>query len=503
MELILLILTSFLFVLPVYFPALFFLTYFAFIPLIYLVRSYDYSHSFIIALLIGFLNSVFSFYWLYKPVQKLFEMPFSFTLFILFLYFLVSALPLAVWVIINKFLQPEKTYSPFIAALSWVSLEYLRFEFLNFNPFNYIAYSQSSFNLISQYASYGGIFLVSFIVVLVASYFVKIYFEPSWKKTIPLFIIFIVLILIPFFRGHDFEQEANSKQIDLAVINQQSARNRFEKIESEIKLIVQLIQSSESKYIFFPEKSLSFDLIRNNYYRDQLKTELNQVNNSDFYLQLGSRAVENNSYNSPIFNSLFLLTDKLEIIQRTNKQSNILTELKLPKQKAIINYLSNLLSFDFNKNLFNSEQSIHKIEIDNLVYFNLFSDQIFSPLTGKVAKQLSEFNLIVNSASESELDSIAYNNLALAAASYRAAEVEKPLLRVVNGGYSAYINPQGKILKQKRLIDEKETINVFLNKGQSYYQKNPKKIIKIQMLVLLMITIVKIILISKKKISSS
>lgn len=85
-------------------------------------------------------------------------MPFSFTLFILFLYFLVSALPLAVWVIINKFLQPEKTYSPFIAALSWVSLEYLRFEFFNFNPFNYIAYSQSSFNLISQYASYGGIF---------------------------------------------------------------------------------------------------------------------------------------------------------------------------------------------------------------------------------------------------------------------------------------------------------------------------------------------------------
>ncbi|PUU89812.1 MAG: hypothetical protein CI947_1602, partial [Halanaerobium sp.] len=163
MEFILIILSSLLFTAPYYFPALFFLSWFAFIPLIYLIREYDYSHSLIIALLVGFLNSVFTLHWLYQPLNLALKMPFSFNLFILFLYFLLSALPLVFWVIINKFLQPKYSYSPIIAALSWTVLEYLRFEFFNFNPFNYFAYTQSDFSLIVQYAGYGGIFLVSFI----------------------------------------------------------------------------------------------------------------------------------------------------------------------------------------------------------------------------------------------------------------------------------------------------------------------------------------------------
>jgi hypothetical protein len=94
-------------------------------------------------------------------------------------------------------LQPKYSYSPFVAAISWSVLEYFRFEFLNFNPFNYFAYTQSSFNIIAQYASYGGIFLVSFISVLIASYLLKIYLDPNWKKAVPLLIIFIILIIFP------------------------------------------------------------------------------------------------------------------------------------------------------------------------------------------------------------------------------------------------------------------------------------------------------------------
>src|SRR6056297_181950 len=83
MEFILIILSSLLFTIPHYFPALFFLSWFAFIPLIYLIKDYDYSHSFIIALLIGFLNSAISFYWIYQPLSKTLKMPFSFIFYIL------------------------------------------------------------------------------------------------------------------------------------------------------------------------------------------------------------------------------------------------------------------------------------------------------------------------------------------------------------------------------------------------------------------------------------
>ena len=248
MEFILIILSSLLFTIPLYQPALFFLSWFAFIPLIYLTNEYDYSHSFIIAL-IGFLNSLISFYWIYQPIQETLNMPFSFNIFIMFIYFLFSALPLVIWTVINKFLQPKYSYSPIIAALSWSILEYLRFEFLNINPFNYFAYTQSSFSLFTFYASYGGIFLVSFITVLIASYFVKIFLDPSWKKIIPVGVIFIILIVIPLF-GADTSDNNIQDKFSVLNLNINNYQNQFGKIEEEIKILNNLIKNQDSNYIF-------------------------------------------------------------------------------------------------------------------------------------------------------------------------------------------------------------------------------------------------------------
>ncbi|MFP4198366.1 MAG: copper homeostasis protein CutE, partial [Halanaerobium sp.] len=315
MEFILIILSSFLFTVPHFYPALFFLSWFAFIPLIYLISDYDYGHSFIIALLIGFLNSAFSLHWIYQPLSTALKMPFSFNLFILFIYFLISALPLAFWVMINKFLQPKYSYSPFIAAVSWTVLEYLRFEFFNFNPFDSFAYTQSASSLLVQYAAYGGIFLVTFIVVLIASYLVKIYLEPEWKKALPLLFIFLILIVLPYFIQPAPSGEENSKNVDLMVVEAATAENNFVKIEKEIEGLTDLVKDSKSQFVFIPEKSLSFDLMRNNYYRDQMFSQL-ENNLGDSYLQLGAQAGVEKSYNSETVNSLFLLAEKMEIVER-------------------------------------------------------------------------------------------------------------------------------------------------------------------------------------------
>ncbi|MFW5961519.1 MAG: copper homeostasis protein CutE [bacterium] len=499
MEFILIILSSLLFTLPHYFPALFFLSYFAFVPLIYLIKDYDYSHSFIIALLVGFLNSVFSLYWLHQPLSSALKMPFSFNIFILFLYFLISALILAVWAILNKFLQPKYSYSPFIAALSWTVLEYLRFEFFNFNPFNYFAYTQSSFSLISRYADYGGIFLVSFIAVLIASYPVKVYLESSWKKAVPLLLILIILITIPLFNQSTAEEEIEYKKVDLAVVETGEKSSMFKKIEGEIEALSNLVKNTESKYIFTPIETLSFDLIRNNYYRNQLNSQLEQSLQSS-YLQLGSRAAESDSYDAEIFNSLFLLTEDLELENRSNKKRNTLSGLNLPYLKEISSYISGYLNFD--QELISSSELNETIKIEDLNYLNLFSDEIFLPLVSRDSNYPDELNLIVNSAAEEKIDSKVYSNLALAAAVYRAAETNTPVIRAVSGGYSAYINADGKILMKKRLDNNKKTINLALQKNESYYRRHPNRIINIIITVFLSITLIKIIILVKNKWSS-
>ncbi|MFN2339840.1 MAG: copper homeostasis protein CutE [Halanaerobium sp.] len=499
MEFILIILSSILFTIPYYFPALFFLSWLAFIPLIYLIKDYDYSHSFIIALLVGLLNSIFSLYWLYQPLSSVLKMPFSFNLFILFIYFLISALPLALWVLLNKFLQPEYSYSPFIAALSWTVIEYLRFEFFNFNPFNYFAYTQSAFSVVVQYAAYGGIFLVSFISVLIASYILKIYLDPAWKKAVPLVFILLLLVVIPFFIQSTPELEVNRKSVDLLVAKSGEAENVFEKIEKEISNLSSLAADSKSEFIFTPAKSLSFDLIRNNYYRDQLFSQLESSLEAS-YLQLGAEAAAETSYNAEILNSLFLISEEMDFINRSNQQRNILAGINFP-------YLEELRSFaetylNISSDLIENNSPAAAVELEELKCLNLFAGEIFIPLVSRKENYASGQNLIVYSAAEASIDSNLYNNLSFAAGVYRAAETNTDLIRAVSDGYSGQINERGKIIFKKRIENNHQTVDLILQNKESYYQRYPERIINIIISIFLMITLIKVIMLLKNKWSS-
>lgn len=498
MEFILIILSSILFTAPYYFPALFFLSWFAFIPLIYLIRDYDYSHSFIVALLVGFFNSIFSLYWIYQPLASFLKMPFSFNLFIIFIYFLFSALPLAVWALINKFLQPKYSYSPFIAALSWTVIEYLRFEFLNFNPFNYFAYTQASFPLVVQYAAYGGIFLVSFIAVLIASYLLKIYLDPSWKKAVPLLLIFIILAVIPLFIDSD-EVEQSRTSVDLLAAKSIKNENKFKKIEAEILNLSNLIEKSESKFIFTPAESLSFDLIRNNYYRDQLFLQLEEKLQAS-YLQLGAQAAAEGSYDAEIFNSLFLLSNEMEFINRSNQQRNILAAVNFPYLNQVNNLLSDYINI--NSNSAPGSRKSAAVEVEDLNYLNLFAGEIFIPLVSPSKNFTGDQNLIVYSAAEDKIDSNLYHNLSFAASVFRAAESRTDLIRTVRGGYSGQINERGKIISKKRIENNQLSLELSLEKKSSYYQRQPEKIINITAAVFLLISLIKVIILLKNKWSS-
>lgn len=498
MDFIFIILSSLLFTIPLYQPELFFLSWFAFIPLIYLTSEYDYSHSFITALMVGFLNSLFSFYWLYQPLNQALKMPFSFNILILLLYFLYSALPLAVWLLINKFLQPKYSYSPVIAALSWSVLEFLRFQYLNLNPFNYFAYSQSSFFVFSRYAAYGGIFLVSFIAVLTASYLVKISLYFSWKKIIPLLFIFLILIIIPYFISGGSAPAEKEVQLSILNFNIDSAANNFEKLDREIKYLAELTAEVEAEYILTPEKSISFDLKRNAYYRQQLYTALKD-NMADKYIQLGSYAAEN-SYDSAADNSMFLLNSDLNIKNRYNKERNFLNAVNLAVKDDIFAYLNRYLDLNYQKVSPKNKGTVFKA--DQIAYLNLIGGEIFMPAAASNYNYPENINLIVNSAREKNIKASTYNNFSLAAAVFRAAESGSSVLRAVNGGCSAYIDYQGDIVWREQLQNESKTFIVKLQNKNTYYQQKPGQIIAVLAAILTLISLIKIIIIVKNKLSS-
>lgn len=498
MEYILIILSSFLFTIPLYLPELFFLSWFALIPLIYLTRDYDYSHSFVSALFVGILNSIFSFYWLYKPLAANLTMPSSFILFLLFIYVIISALFIPFWLTINKFLQPQKSFSPIIAALSWSGLEFLRFEYFNINPFNYLAYTQSAFASITQYASFGGMFLISFITILIAGYLVKIFIKPSFKRSVPLILLILLIIFLPMIFNSNLKENYNYQKLSILVNNSVEKGSSFEQLDQEIDILAELINKSESSYIFTSEKSLNFDLLRNNYYREKLFKEIGE-RKAGTYLQLGSVAAEAENYDSQIKDSLFLVDSEYKLVNRYNKEKSIITAVNLPYKKKIFDYINNYIKFD--SKIFYSP--VESVKVNNLSYLNLIADEIFIPLIlNKNEKADKEFNLIINSAAEERINSKVYNNLSWSAAVIRAAESRKSLLRISRGGYSGYINPKSNLVLKKRIKNSIEELNVALIERTSYYHKNPRKIPYLILIFNAIIISIKLILVIRKKLSS-
>lgn len=498
MEFILIILSSFLFTIPLYLPELFFLSWFALIPLIYLTIDYDYSHSFVSALFVGILNSIFSFYWLYKPLAANLTMPSSFILFLLFIYVLISALFMPAWLILNKFLQPQKSFSPVIAALSWSGLEFLRFEYFNINPFNYLAYTQSAFASITQYASFGGMFLISFITILISGYLVKIFLKPSFKRSVPLIIILLIIVILPIIFNSNLEGNYDYQKMNILVNNSVSEENIFEQRNKEIDILAELVKNSESDYIFTSENSLNFDLLRNNYYREKLYNQIGERKTGS-YLQLGSVAAEAENYDSQIKESLFLIDSEYKIVNRYNKEKNIITAVNLPYKEKIFDFINNYIKFN-SILIFNEIQTV---DINNLSYLNLIADEIFLPIISNNKEEVNkDFNLIVNSAAEEKIDSRVYNNLSWSAAVMRAAESRKSLLRISRGGYSGYINPKSKIELKNKIKNDTLELDIALIDRASYYQKNPQKVPYLILIFNLLIISINIILILRKKSSS-
>ena len=493
MEIYIILLTAALFSAPVYIPELYFLSWIAFIPLIYLSYNEDYNHSFITAFLVGLLSSLFSFYWVYQPLSLQLNLPLSLIFLILSIFFIISALPIAVWTVINKFLQPRHSFSPFIAALSWGSLEYLRYRYININPFNYIAYNQTGFNSLTQFSAVGGIFLVAFLAVLLGGYLVKIYLKPSFKRAVPLVIILILIIVFPYIYYGNTGEDAIYKDVEIINSQQSAEEDMFTRVRENTKKIADLINQSSSSYVFAPQNALSFDLIRNNYYRNILYENIRD-NFESKYIQLGSRAGTGENYNTELKDSLFLLNNKLEIVNRYSRRKNIFDLNNLLYQDRISSFLSSYLELDIGNV---SEDKIDVFELNDLKYINLLSEELYKPLEGNVSAK--DFNLILNSADESNIDAQAFKNYSWSAAVLRAAENRVSVLRAAKNGYNGYIDPAGKEKLKKLSPQGILESSVLLKKSGSYYQSNSYFVANIMLILTGLISLIKLIFLVKEK----
>lgn len=435
---------------------LFFCAWIFLIPLLYAVFRASLKRSFVLGFVAGFISSLGIYYWVIVAILadgqsiilgiiSLFALSFY-----LAVYWGLFSLCFT-WGIQRNFIIRV----PFFCAALWVGLELIRTYFLTGFPWLLLGYSQVKWHSLIQIAEWGGVYAVSFLVVL-SNMVVFLVFvtNKQYKKifsiTLLLFFLFITGICIygkykidgieNFLKEH----KKHSFTFSLLQGNVDQYQKWDEKYEHDIrrtyeKLISVAVQS-QPDIIIWPETALP------GFFEDhELRQWLNeQVRISKTYHLVGAASVKGRKY----YNSVFLLNPQAHVLGFYNKMHLVLFGEQVPFQKILgrfIKVLNELGGFESGKG---------ETVVPYKEYFlgtSICFEAIFSYLSRKAVKQKA--GVLVNLTNDAWFLKSAAGYQHLIMNVFRAIESRRFLLRCANTGISAIIEPTGNIKAQTNLFD--------------------------------------------------
>ncbi len=216
-----------------------------------------------------------------------------------------------------------------------------------------------------------------------------------------------------------------------------------------------------AKLIIWPETSLTFDFIRNEYYRKKFFEKINIVNG---YIQTGSLAII--SAKDIVYNSSFLISPEGKVINRYNKVRLVPFGEYMPFQKLVkwitgIEMISETPGNDIT--IFNYE---------NLSWKTAICSEILYPEL--VSKNIGQAEFVVNQSNEAWYKRGNLQEQMWSAATFRAVENRIAVVKSGNKAYGGLITPWGETAVRSHARDEgqKLVVAVPINQGKTYYQSH-------------------------------
>lgn len=475
MAILLIILSACLSILAIYVPGLFFLSWFSFLPLLYLLKKANAKQSFIFGWVFGLVYTALGSYWLFYPLKDFSGLPISFSIIILFLLFGLIGIIYGLWSYFLKSIGVGAVRT----AISWAALEYIRYKILSIFPIGYLGYTQAGFKPLLQLADLGGVFLISFIVILINGYLFKLINTKEKKYLVPLLIIFLVIGGYGFNKIDYYKNIAPLENFEIGIVQtniEQSKKWSADRIDDNMDTIFSNFGKlkGDIELIITPETALTFDLIRNEYYREKL---LDMIKKEDSHFQLGAQSIIKES--SETYNSTFLFSPDGKILKRYNKNRLIPFGETIPFN-SLVNYLTGKSWSSLNPG-----EKAPLFSIDEISWKNLICSEILYPLT---EVEQTEFGFIVNQSNEAWFASGLQKQM-WSAAVFRAVENRKTVVRSGNFSKSGVIFPAGNYKIEG--VDSKEPIQskIVINKNHTFYGRHGNYIGYISVIVFLFLII--------------
>jgi len=335
-------------------------------------------------------------------------------------------------------------------SLVFSIFEFLRGNLLTGFPWNLISYTWSWSLEFIQILSLIGTYALSLISITFFSLPFLFFEKKIYKKKIILLLSFIFIFIGNYFYGlYNINQGSYnlSPEITVKIISPNFSLKEYNNI-SEIDQLKRLIKISDpkknKKTLFIWPEGIFYET----YLQDiaQYKNLFADKFTKDHLIILG---VNNFSpkESSKYFNSLVVLNNKLEVLNIYNKINLVPFGEFLPFE----NFLSR---FGLKKitSGYNSFSPGHTREVINLG--NTFSNKLILPLicyeiiySGKIKKENQYPDLVVNISEDGWFGESIGSNQHFVKAIYRSVEEGVFIARSANKGISAFINPNGKVIK--------------------------------------------------------
>ena len=360
----------------------------------------------------------------------------------------------------------EKNIS-FILLFSLVFsvFEYLRGNILTGFPWNLISYTWSWSLETIQILSLMGAYSLSLISITFFCIPFLFFQKKSIKKNIFFTFFFLIIFTVNYYYGGKKIYNSNynfDEKFDVKIISPNFSLKdyNFQSEELQLKRLIKISDPEKDKKTIFvwPEGI---------FYESQLKDikkykYLFENNFSEKHLIiLGiNNFVNTSDANEKYFNSLVVLNNKLEIFSVYNKINLVPFGEFLPFEKILSRFGMKKITHGYNSFSSGDERKIINlgVKFNEKSIFPLICYEIIYP--GKIKKKNQFPDLVINISEDAWFGQSIGPYQHFTKAVYRSIEEGVFVARSANKGISAFINPNGKVIKS---LETGESGNIHLN----------------------------------------
>ena len=350
-------------------------------------------------------------------------------------------------------------------SLIFSLFEYLRGNLLTGFPWNLISYTWSWSMEITQILSLVGAYSLSLISITffcIPFLFLK---KKLIKKNIYFTLFFLIIFTSNYYYGikkiynsdHNFD-----KKFDIKIISPNFSLNdyNYQSEESQLKRLIKIsAPEANKKTIFIWPEGIFYE----SYLEDIKKYKYLFENNfSEKHLViLGiNNFVNIDDANEKYFNSLVVLNNRLEIFSTYNKINLVPFGEFLPFEKTLSKFGLKKITHGYNSFSSGEERKLINLGVK-------FNEKLIIPLIcyeviypGKIKNKDQFPDLIINISEDAWFGQSIGPYQHFTKAVYRSIEEGVFIARSANKGISAFINPNGKVIKS---LQTRESGNIQLN----------------------------------------